>query len=162
VLLKAPVPAARRGHHLRPHVTLEAGTGLVHTAPAHGADDYLIGKVYGLPVNNPVGDDGRFLANTPALVVGELAGKTVWEANPLVLQELEANGRLLKAEKIQHSYPHCWRHKTPIIFRATTQWFIGMDHRAKEDAADAALDAPNARSTKRSSSRPGVARASKR
>ena len=112
------------------HVTVEAGTGLVHTAPAHGAEDYQIGKVYGLPVNNPVGDDGRFLANTPALSVGPLAGKTVWEANPLVLQELEALGRLLKLEKISHSYPHCWRHKTPIIFRATTQWFIGMDHRA--------------------------------
>ena len=112
------------------HVTVEAGTGLVHTAPAHGAEDYQIGKVYGLPVNNPVGDDGRFLANTPALSAGPLAGKTVWEANPLVLQELEARGRLLKLEKINHSYPHCWRHKTPIIFRATTQWFIGMDHRA--------------------------------
>ena len=112
------------------HVTVEAGTGLVHTAPAHGAEDYQIGKVYGLPVNNPVGDDGRFLANTPALSVGPLAGKTVWEANPLVLQELEALSRLLKLEKISHSYPHCWRHKTPIIFRATTQWFIGMDHRA--------------------------------
>ena len=112
------------------HVTVEAGTGLVHTAPAHGADDYLIGKQYGLPVNNPVGDDGKFLASTPALSVSPLAGKTVWEANPLVLQELEAKGRLLRMEKISHSYPHCWRHKTPIIFRATTQWFIGMDHRA--------------------------------
>ena len=71
------------------HVTTEAGTGLVHTAPAHGADDFNIGKKYGLPVNNPVGNDGRFLGNTPALSVGELAGKTVWEANPLVLQELE-------------------------------------------------------------------------
>ncbi|MBL8416035.1 MAG: isoleucine--tRNA ligase [Propionivibrio sp.] len=117
------------------HVTLEAGTGLVHTAPAHGADDYQIGKVYGLPVNNPVGDDGRFLASTPALSVSPLAGKTVWEANPLVLQELEARGRLLKMERITHSYPHCWRHKTPIIFRATTQWFIGMDHKDREDAA---------------------------
>ena len=117
------------------HVTLEAGTGLVHTAPAHGADDYLIGKVYGLPVNNPVGDDGKFLSATPALSVSPLAGKTVWEANPLVLQELEARGRLLKMEKITHSYPHCWRHKTPIIFRATTQWFIGMDHKDKEDSA---------------------------
>ncbi|MEF8735107.1 MAG: class I tRNA ligase family protein [Candidatus Accumulibacter necessarius] len=117
------------------HVTVEAGTGLVHTAPAHGTDDYLIGKVYGLPVNNPVGDDGRFVAGTPALGVGELAGKSVWEANPLVLQELAANGHLLKAEKIQHSYPHCWRHKTPIIFRATTQWFIGMDHRHRPPAS---------------------------
>ena len=110
------------------HVTDEAGTGFVHTAPAHGADDYLIGKVYGLPVDNPVGDDGRFLPSTQPLSVSPLAGKTVWEANPLVLQELEARGRLLKREKITHSYPHCWRHKTPIIFRATTQWFIGMAH----------------------------------
>ncbi len=117
------------------HVTLEAGTGLVHTAPAHGADDYIIGKTYGLPVTNPVDNDGKFVASTPAMSVAPLAGKTVWEANPLVLQELEARGRLLKVEKIQHSYPHCWRHKTPIIFRATTQWFIGMDHKDKEDAA---------------------------
>jgi isoleucyl-tRNA synthetase len=117
------------------HVTTEAGTGLVHTAPAHGVDDYNIGRKYGLPVNNPVGNDGRFISSTPALSVGELAGKTVWEANPLVLQELEARGRLLKQERIQHSYPHCWRHKTPIIFRATTQWFIGMENRAVRPGA---------------------------
>ncbi len=115
------------------HVTTEAGTGLVHTAPAHGVDDYNVGRRYGLPINNPVGDDGKFLSNTPALSVAELAGKTVWEANPLVLQELEAKGRLLKSERLQHSYPHCWRHKTPIIFRATTQWFVGMEHKAKDD-----------------------------
>jgi isoleucyl-tRNA synthetase len=114
------------------HVTTEAGTGLVHTAPAHGVDDYNIGRKYGLPVNNPVANDGRFISTTPALSVGELAGKTVWEANPLVLAELESRGRLLKTEKIQHSYPHCWRHKTPIIFRATTQWFIGMESRKSE------------------------------
>jgi isoleucyl-tRNA synthetase len=111
------------------HVTTEAGTGLVHTAPAHGADDFNVGKVYGLPVNNPVGDDGRFLGNVPA-EIAHLTGKTVWEANPLVLAMLEANGVLLRQERLQHSYPHCWRHKSPIIFRATTQWFIGMDHRA--------------------------------
>ena len=116
------------------HVTTEAGTGQVHTAPAHGVDDYVVGKKYGLPVSNPVGDDGRFLGNVPALSVGEIAGKTVWEANPLVLQELEARGVLLKAEKIRHSYPHCWRHKSPIIFRATTQWFIGMEHKSDENA----------------------------
>ncbi len=114
------------------HVTTEAGTGLVHTAPAHGVDDYNVGRKYGLPVNNPVGGDGRFLANTPALESAPLAGLTVWEANPKVLEELEARGTLLKAEKIRHSYPHCWRHKTPIIFRATTQWFIGMDKRSLE------------------------------
>ncbi len=116
------------------HVTLEAGTGLVHTAPAHGVDDYTVGRKYGLPVNNPVGGDGRFLGSTPALENGPLAGLTVWEANPKVLEELESRGRLLKAEKIRHSYPHCWRHKTPIIFRATTQWFIGMDKRGSESA----------------------------
>ncbi len=116
------------------HVTTEAGTGLVHTAPAHGVDDYNIGRKYGLPVNNPVGNDGKFISTTPALSVGELAGLSVWQANPLVLQELEARGRLLKQEKIQHSYPHCWRHKTPIIFRATTQWFIGMENKAGEAA----------------------------
>jgi len=130
VLLKHPFQDRDVAIICGTHVTLEAGTGLVHTAPAHGADDYQIGRTYGLPVNNPVGDDGKFLANTPALSVSPLAGKTVWEANPLVLQELEVKSRLLKVEKISHSYPHCWRHKTPIIFRATTQWFIGMDHRA--------------------------------
>ena len=112
------------------HVTTEAGTGLVHTAPAHGADDFNVGKTYGLPVTNPVGDDGRFLANVPA-EIAHLTGKTVWEANPLVLALLEERGVLLKQEKLLHSYPHCWRHKSPIIFRATTQWFIGMEHRAK-------------------------------
>ena len=135
VLLKHPFQDRDVSIICGSHVTLEAGTGLVHTAPAHGADDYVIGKAYGLPVVNPVADDGKFLANTPALSVSPLAGKTVWEANPLVLQELEARGRLLKMERITHSYPHCWRHKTPIIFRATTQWFVGMDHKDKEDAA---------------------------
>ena len=94
------------------HVTTEAGTGLVHTAPAHGVDDYNVGRKYGLPVNNPVGNDGKFISTVPALSTGELAGKTVWEANPMVLAELESRGRLLKQEKIRHSYPHCWRHKT--------------------------------------------------
>ncbi len=108
------------------HVTTEAGTGLVHTAPAHGLDDYHVGMRYQLPTDNPVGNDGRFLAN-----VELFAGKTVWEANPLVLETLAANGALLANEKLLHSYPHCWRHKTPIIFRATSQWFVGMDHKAK-------------------------------
>jgi isoleucyl-tRNA synthetase len=121
------------------HVTTEAGTGLVHTAPAHGVDDYNIGRQYDLPVNNPVGDDGCFLANTPPLSASELAGKRVWEANPLVIEELEAKGLLLKQEKIRHSYPHCWRHKTPIIFRATTQWFIGMAQHANGDEQNPAL-----------------------
>jgi isoleucyl-tRNA synthetase len=137
------------------HVTVEAGTGLVHTAPAHGTDDYLIGKVYGLPVNNPVGDDGRFVAGTPPLSVGELVGKSVWEANPLVLEQLAASGHLLCSEKIQHSYPHCWRHKTPIIFRATTQWFVGMEQRARtpDDDSPAAGQPPLAHNDEEASLR---------
>ena len=86
-------------------------------------------------VKRGVWQAGGYPVELPALSVGELAGKTVWEANPLVLQELEARGRLLKQERIQHSYPHCWRHKTPIIFRATTQWFIGMENRATRPGA---------------------------
>ena len=112
------------------HVTGDAGTGLVHTAPAFGVDDYRIGLAYGLPATNPVGDDGRFIGAAPALSETALAGKTVWEANPFIIKELQSRGALLAAERIQHSYPHCWRHKTPIIFRATTQWFIGMEHKA--------------------------------
>lgn len=104
------------------HVTLEAGTGLVHTAPAHGLDDYFVGQKYGLPNDSPVGDDGKFIASTP--LVG---GLFVWKANDVVVATLQASGHLLHMEKIQHSYPHCWRHKTPIIFRSTPQWFIGME-----------------------------------
>ncbi|GAB1233739.1 isoleucine--tRNA ligase [Ferrigenium sp. UT5] len=109
------------------HVTLEAGTGLVHTAPAHGVDDYVVGQKYSLPVNNPVGDDGKFISTTPPVGETPLAGVFVWKANDIVLQALAASGHLLHQEKVTHSYPHCWRHKTPIIFRATPQWFIGME-----------------------------------
>ena len=105
------------------HVTLEAGTGLVHTAPAHGLDDYFAALKYNLPTDNPVGDDGKFTANLP--LVG---GLFVWKANDVVIASLQASGHLLHMEKMKHSYPHCWRHKTPIIFRSTPQWFIGMDH----------------------------------
>ena len=104
------------------HVTLEAGTGLVHTAPAHGLDDYFIGQKYGLSNDSPVDDDGKFIATTP--VVG---GLFVWKANDVVIDTLRASGHLLHMEEIQHSYPHCWRHRTPIIFRSTPQWFIGMN-----------------------------------
>ena len=103
------------------HVTLEAGTGLVHTAPAHGLDDYFAGQKYNLPTDNPVGDDGKFAANLP--LVG---GLFVWKANDVVVAALQTSGHLLHLEKVQHSYPHCWRHKTPIIFRSTPQWFIGI------------------------------------
>jgi len=104
------------------HVTLEAGTGLVHTAPAHGLDDYFVGQNYGLPSDSPVDGDGKFTASTP--LVG---GLSVWKANEVVIETLKNSGHLLFLKKIDHSYPHCWRHKTPIIFRATPQWFIGMN-----------------------------------
>jgi len=103
-------------------VTLEAGVGLVHIAPGHGHDDYIAGLKYGLEVANPVGDDGKFYADTP--LVG---GLSVWDGNKRVMETLTENGHLLAQARLTHSYPHCWRHKTPIIFRATRQWFIGMD-----------------------------------
>ena len=104
------------------HVTLEAGTGLVHTAPAHGLEDYAVGGKYNLLVDCPVGADGKFYASIP--LVG---GQSIWAANKTVVETLTNNGALLLEIKLKHSYPHCWRHKTPIIFRATHQWFIGME-----------------------------------
>ncbi|MDX1253176.1 MAG: isoleucine--tRNA ligase [Gammaproteobacteria bacterium] len=116
------------------HVTLEAGTGAVHTAPAHGQEDYVAGSRYGLPVDNPVGGDGKFLPGTELF-----AGEHVLKANSHVLEVLEAKGVLLHAETIRHSYPHCWRHKTPIIFRATPQWFISMEQKGLREQALAAI-----------------------
>jgi isoleucyl-tRNA synthetase len=116
------------------HVTLEAGTGAVHTAPGHGHDDFLVGQRYGLEVENPVGDDGRFKAGTEAV-----AGLNVFEANPVIVELLAARGMLLHHEPLQHSYPHCWRHKTPLIFRATPQWFISMERQGLRPQALAAI-----------------------
>jgi isoleucyl-tRNA synthetase len=104
------------------HVTLDAGTGAVHTAPGHGLDDYIVGRRYGLEIENPVGGDGRFLPSTPLF-----AGEQVFDANAHVIKVLHDNGHLLRDEPYHHSYPHCWRHKTPVIFRATPQWFISME-----------------------------------
>jgi isoleucyl-tRNA synthetase len=104
------------------HVTLDAGTGAVHTAPGHGHEDFVVGQRYGLPVANPVGNDGRFLPDTPLV-----AGLKVHDANGVLLEILRERGRLVHHESFVHSYPHCWRHKTPVIFRATPQWFISMD-----------------------------------
>ncbi|SEN20791.1 isoleucine--tRNA ligase [Nitrosomonas marina] len=104
------------------HVTLEAGTGLVHTAPAHGLDDYFVGQQYGLPNESPVDGDGKFIMDKP--LVG---GLFVWKANDIVIDTLQNSHHLFSLKKIEHSYPHCWRHKTPIIFRSTPQWFIGMN-----------------------------------
>ena len=104
------------------HVTTDAGTGAVHTAPGHGQEDYVVGMKYGLPVDNPVGNNGVFLPNTELF-----AGLHVFTANDQVLDVLRERGKLVHHEALLHSYPHCWRHKTPIIFRATPQWFIAME-----------------------------------
>ncbi|MEN8178831.1 MAG: isoleucine--tRNA ligase [Pseudomonadota bacterium] len=112
------------------HVTLEAGTGAVHTAPGHGLDDYLVGTRYNLSVDNPVGGDGRFVAGTELF-----AGEHVFSANEKVIEVLKTRGALVHEERLSHSYPHCWRHKTPIIFRATPQWFISMEQNGLRQAA---------------------------
>ncbi len=104
------------------HVTTEAGTGLVHTAPAHGLEDYFACLRYGIELYNPVNAEGRYIAEVP-----RVAGMTVWEANPVIIGWTAEKGHLLAHDKIRHSYAHCWRHKTPLIYRATGQWFIGMD-----------------------------------
>lgn len=105
------------------HVTTEAGTGAVHTAPGHGLDDYVVGLHYKLPIDNPVGPTGKFVDDTELF-----AGEHVFKANDHVVEVLKANGSLIHIEALNHSYPHCWRHKTPIIFRATAQWFIAMEN----------------------------------
>ncbi len=104
------------------HVTLEAGTGLVHTAPGHGQEDYVVGLRYGLEVLNPVDDYGVFKKDTEIF-----AGEHINKANPKIVELLDETGVLLSHGKIEHSYPHCWRCKNPVIFRATPQWFISME-----------------------------------
>ncbi|SFV56752.1 Isoleucyl-tRNA synthetase [hydrothermal vent metagenome] len=104
------------------HVTTSAGTGAVHTAPAHGQEDYAVGLKYNLPVKCPVNDRGVFFDD-----VEQLAGEFIFKANNSVIEILKNNNVLLNNSPIEHSYPHCWRHKTPVIFRATPQWFVSMD-----------------------------------
>ena len=105
------------------HVTTDAGTGLVHTAPAHGLEDYVVSNKYGIKLYNPVNAQGCFISELP-----RLAGMHVFkQGNDAIIEWLKENDRLLKHDKIEHSYAHCWRHKTPLIYRATSQWFIGMD-----------------------------------
>jgi len=129
------------------YVTLEDGTGLVHTAPGHGAEDYTTGLREKLPVYCPVKEDGRYDDSVPE----HLRGLSVWEANERITKDLEASGHLYHANRFMHSYPHDWRSKTPVIFRATEQWFVGVDEATKHtgggslrDMAFAATDPANA------------------
>ncbi|WP_341503060.1 isoleucine--tRNA ligase [Gallaecimonas sp. GXIMD4217] len=107
------------------HVTTDSGTGCVHTAGGHGQEDFAVSQQYGLEIYNPVGANGVYLPDTP-----KFAGQHVFKANDAVVEELKVQGKLLHHEAYRHSYPHCWRHKTPIIFRATPQWFVSMDKQA--------------------------------
>jgi len=110
------------------HVTTETGTGAVHTAPAHGQDDYVVGLQYNLPVDCPVDGKGVFIESTEGV-----AGEFIFKANATIIGLLESHGTLVKHEPITHSYPHCWRHKTPVIFRATPQWFVSMTQKNLRD-----------------------------
>ena len=118
------------------HVSAEDGTGAVHTAPGHGAEDFAVGKQYGIvdatPANvlNPVGANGVYLPGTPIF-----EGQYIWKANDAIIDLLRECGVLLAAAKITHSYPHCWRHHTPVAFRTTPQWFIAMDTRGLRASA---------------------------
>ena len=125
---------------LADYVTLDQGTGAVHTAPGHGQEDYLTGQRYGIATYCPVDPAGRFFHAEGAAgrLPEELIGKTVWEGNPVVVEILKSAGALLGLQKLEHSYPHCWRCHHPTIFRATEQWFIGID---RNDLRARALDA---------------------
>ncbi|MCH7792231.1 MAG: isoleucine--tRNA ligase, partial [Planctomycetes bacterium] len=112
------------------YVTLEDGTGLVHTAPGHGTDDYLTGLQYQLPIYCPVRGDGTYDESVPEWLVG----LSVWDANQRITERLRKSGHLFHDHAFTHSYPHDWRSKTPVIFRATEQWFIGVDRPTKHDS----------------------------
>ena len=131
LLLQHPLIAERQVPViLGEHVTADSGTGAVHTAPGHGVDDYKVGLQYRLAVDNPVGANGVYLPTAPIF-----AGEHIYKANPQIIEKLGATGRLWAHKKITHSYPHCWRHKTPIIFRATPQWFINMEQCGMRETA---------------------------
>jgi len=121
---------------LADYVDLETGTGAVHTAPGHGADDFETGLKYGLPILNPVDAKGHFTAEA-----GPYAGMFIFKANKKIVEDLEASGALWRAHEYEHSYPHCWRCHNPVIFRATAQWFIAMDvNRLRKRSAEKVLD----------------------
>lgn len=111
--------------YLGDYVTLDQGTGMVHSSPAYGVEDFISCRRYGMrdgEILNPVQGDGTFASDLPYF-----GGQRIWDANPKIVEKIRAAGELFHAEKFTHSYMHCWRHKTPIIYRATTQWFAGMD-----------------------------------
>ncbi|HIF47825.1 isoleucine--tRNA ligase [Candidatus Thioglobus sp.] len=116
------------------HVTTDAGTGAVHTAPAHGQEDFVVGKKYDLPVNCPVDGRGVFFEDTELL-----AGQFIFKANASVIEILKSENTLVKHAPLVHSYPHCWRHKTPVIFRATPQWFISMQDNGLRDTVNSEI-----------------------
>jgi isoleucyl-tRNA synthetase len=120
---------------LADHVSLDAGTGCVHTAPAHGPDDYKVGLKYQLPLENPVLANGCYADS-----VEHFAGLYIPKAQNTILEKLTEKNRLIAKDSIRHSYPHCWRHKTPIIFRATPQWFVSMDQAGLRQKALRAID----------------------
>ena len=128
------------------HVSDEDGTGAVHTAPGHGQEDYVVSAKYGLLERyhageiNPVDAAGVYLPSTPPAAATELAGVHLWKAQPLIVDVLRASGALLAFVEITHSYPHCWRHKKPVVFRATPQWFISMEKANLRNDALAAID----------------------
>ena len=130
---------------LADYVTLDTGTGIVHSSPAYGEDDFKTCKRYGMKnedILNPVMGNGQYVSSLP-----QFGGLNIWKAQPEIVKTIEAAGALFHANNFKHSYPHCWRHKTPTVFRATAQWFIGMDLRAKgetqtlRELALAAIDA---------------------
>lgn len=133
--LKHPFLARDVPLWLADHVTTESGSGLVHTAPAHGGDDFQLAQKYDADVFNPVDSEGCFIDNTPFF-----AGKFVLNANASIINMLSERARLLHCYQYDHSYPHCWRHKTPLIFRATAQWFISMDQKGLRDEALKAIE----------------------
>jgi isoleucyl-tRNA synthetase len=117
------------------HVTADVGTGCVHTAPGHGYEDFSVGQKYGLPVLTPVDARGKFTSEAGAYV-----GRRVFESNDAIVDELRTRGALLHVERLQHSYPHCWRCKQPLFFRATEQWFLRVDHDDLRGKALRAID----------------------
>ncbi len=130
---------------LADYVTLETGTGIVHSSPAYGVDDFNSCKRYGMTnedILNPVMGNGQYVSTLPLF-----GGMNIWKAQPEIVKTIEAAGALFHTENFKHSYPHCWRHKTPTVFRATAQWFVGMDLKAKgevktlRELALAAIDA---------------------